>query len=118
MVAFSGFYKTSGPPPLVIVSGIAPSHHHGYRNGQRRRYICSLSQPLLFDQNLAKRLCYGPFKLTPSYDIILIGVISLCISFWPPPPTMDAILATIVAGGQARIPFNIKEFNDSNKIIR
>ena len=60
--------------------------------------------PLLFDQNVAKRLCHGQFKLMPSYYIYinLIGVISLFVSYWPPLPTMDAISATIVAGGRAR----------------
>jgi hypothetical protein len=61
-----------------------------------------LLPPLSFDQNVAKRPCYGPFKLTPSYYINLIGVIGLFVSFWLPPPTMDAVLATIVAGGQAQ----------------
>jgi hypothetical protein len=115
MAAFSGFYKSSRPPPSVNARGIAPSHCRGYRNGQRRRYIRSLSPPLSFDQNVAKRPCYGSFKLTLSYDINLIGVISLCISFWLPPPTMDAILATIVAGGRARIQQTIEV--DVNKSI-
>ena len=52
---------------------------------------------------VAKRPCYGPFKLMPSYYINLIGVISLCVSYWPLSTTMNAILATIVAGGRARI---------------
>jgi hypothetical protein len=38
----------------------------------------------------------------PSYYINLIVVISLFVSYWPPPLTMDAVLATIVAGGRAR----------------
>ena len=69
MVAFTGFYESPGPPPSGNVHGIAPSHCHCYQNGQRRRYICSLLLPLLFDQNVAKRPCYGPFKLIPSYYI-------------------------------------------------
>jgi len=115
MAAFSGFYKSSGPPPLVDARGIAPSHRHGYQNGQGRRYICLLSPPLLFDQNVANKTCCGPFKLTPSYDNNLIGVISLCISFWPPPPTMDAVSATIVAGGRVWFQWNIEV--NVNKII-
>ena len=45
---------------------------------------------------------FGPtFKLMPSHYIILIGVISLFVFCWPPPPpTMDTVLATIVAGGR------------------
>jgi hypothetical protein len=40
----------------------------------------------------------------PSYDINLIGVISLfvCYCYWPSATTMDAISATIVAGGQVQ----------------
>jgi hypothetical protein len=102
MAAFSGFYKSPKPPPLVNAHSIAPSHRHGYRNDQQQRYIHSLSPLLLFDQNIAKRPCYGPFKLTPSYHINLICIISLCISSWLPPPTMDAYLAIIVAVGRAR----------------
>ncbi len=52
--------------------------------------------------------CYCPFKLTPSYNNNLIGDISLFASYWPPPMTMEAVLATIVTGGRARIRFNIK----------
>jgi hypothetical protein len=54
-------------------------HCHGYQNGQQWRSICSPLLPLLLDQIVAKRPCYGPFKLTPSYNINLIGVISLCM---------------------------------------
>ena len=42
----------------------------------------------------------------PSYYINLIGVISLFVSYWPLPVTTDAVLATIVAGGRARIRLN------------
>jgi hypothetical protein len=45
--------------------------------------------------------CYGPLKLIASSKINLEGYISLFVSYWPPPTTMDAILATIVAGGRA-----------------
>jgi hypothetical protein len=67
MAALSGFYDIPGPPLSGNAAVIAPLHRHGYQNGQQRRYICLLSPPLLFDQNIAKRLCYVPFKLTPSY---------------------------------------------------
>jgi len=39
----------------------------------------------------------------PSSNIKLKGFISLFISYWPPLTTMDAVSATIVASGQARI---------------
>ena len=99
MLGFSGFYESPGPHPLGNVHGIAPLHRHGYQNGQQWRYICLLSPPLLFDQKIAKRLCYGPFKLTPSYYINLIGVISPCVSYWLLLLIMDSVLATIVANG-------------------
>jgi hypothetical protein len=35
-------------------------------------------------------------------------MISLIVYYGPPPTTMDAVLATIVAGGQAQIQFNIR----------
>jgi hypothetical protein len=44
----------------------------------------------------------------PSSNINLIGVISLLVCYWPPPTTMDAISATIVVGGRARIRLNIE----------
>jgi hypothetical protein len=47
MVAFSGFYESTGPPPSVDVRGIAPSHRHGYRNGLWWRCFCSLSPNFL-----------------------------------------------------------------------
>ncbi len=57
MAAFSGFYESPGPFPSGNAYGITPLHRHGYRNGQRRRYICSLLPPHSFDQNIAKRPC-------------------------------------------------------------
>ena len=92
MAAFSGFYESPGPPPSGDACGIAPSHRHANKNGQQRRYIGLLSPPLSFDQNIAKRPCYGPFKLTPSYYINLIDGISLFTSYWPPPLPPPTIL--------------------------
>jgi len=45
---------------------------------------------------------YGSIKLMSSYDIDLIGVISLLIRYWLLPTTIDAVLATIVAGRSAQ----------------
>ena len=83
---------------------IAPAHCQGYQNGQRGRDIPSSSPPILFDQIVAKHKTpwYGPFKLTKSSNINLIGVISLRVCYWPSPTTMDTVSATIVAGGRAR----------------
>jgi hypothetical protein len=60
-----------------------------------------LLSSFLFAVNVANGPCYGPFKLTQSYNINLIGVISLFVCYWPLLTTVDAILATIVTGGQA-----------------
>jgi len=48
MAAFSGFYESHEPPPLVNARGIVPAHHHGHRNDQQsgfilhRRTVCCL----------------------------------------------------------------------------
>ena len=86
---------------MLMVLHHWPSHHHGYRNGLQWRCIRLVWLTLSFDQNVAKRPCYGPFKLTLSYYINLIGVTSLFVSYWPLLPTMDAALATIVTSRQA-----------------
>jgi hypothetical protein len=85
---------------------IAPAHRHGHRNGPRQRYIRSPPPPILAAVVLAKRPCYGPFKLTLNYYINLIGVICLCVSYWLPQATIDAVSATIVASGQAHVRLN------------
>jgi hypothetical protein len=81
---------------------------HGHQNGLQRRYICLSQSPFLFTVNVAKEPYYSLFKLTPSYNINPIGVISLfgcyCLSL----TTMDAVLATTVAGGRAQIQLNIE----------
>ena len=61
MAASSGFRCSPGHAILGDVVCIAPLHRHGHCNGQQRRYIFLLSPPLLFDQIMAKRPCYGPF---------------------------------------------------------
>jgi len=39
MAAFSGFYESHGPPPLVDARGIVPAHRHGHRNDQQSGFI-------------------------------------------------------------------------------
>ena len=46
---------------------------------------------------------YGLLKLKLGHSNIYYNVISLLLCFWHPPMTMDAVSATIVAGGQAKI---------------
>ena len=39
MAAFSGCYKSPGPPPSGDTCGIVQAHHHGHRNSQQSGYI-------------------------------------------------------------------------------
>jgi hypothetical protein len=57
----------------------------------------------VINNNRSKRPCYGPLKLKLRHSDIYYNVISPLLCFWHPPMTMDAVLATIVAGGQANI---------------
>ncbi len=65
--------------------------------------------------NHSQRPCYGPLKLKLRHSNIYNNVISLLLYFGHPQTTMDAVLATIVAGGQARIILNIEV--DRNKLM-
>jgi hypothetical protein len=53
--------------------------------------------------NCSQRPCYGPLKLKLRHSNIYYNVISLLLCFGHPLTMMDAVLATIVAGGQANI---------------
>jgi hypothetical protein len=57
----------------------------------------------VIDNNRSQRPCYGPFKLKLRHSNIYYIVISLLLCFEHPPTTMDAVSATIVAGGQGNI---------------
>ena len=79
MEAFSGFYESPGPPSSGDAHSIAPLHRHGHQNGPQWRCMAAAAY---FDCcNRSQGPCYGPLKLTPSYYINLIGVISLFISY-------------------------------------
>jgi hypothetical protein len=52
--------------------------------------------------------CSSHYKLKPRHSNIHYNVISLNVYYWLPPMMMDAILATIVAGGGALIQLNIR----------
>ncbi len=67
----------------------------------------------IIDNNHSQRPCYGSLKLKLKHSNIYNNVISLLLCFGHPPMTMDAVLATIVAGGQARIILDI-EVNRNN----
>jgi hypothetical protein len=51
--------------------------------------------------NVAKYHSYSPYKLKRRHRVINQYIISLIMSYWLPPSTMDAVLATIVDGGWA-----------------
>ena len=57
----------------------------------------------VINNNRSQRPCYGPLKLKLRHRDIYYNVISLLLCFGHPPMTMDAVSATIVAGGQANI---------------
>jgi hypothetical protein len=63
---------------------------------------------LVIDNNCSQRPCYGPLKLKLRHSNIYYNVISLLLCFGRPPTTMDAVLATIYAGGQFLIQLNIR----------
>ncbi len=51
----------------------------------------------------SQRSCYSPLKLKLRHSNIYYNVISLLLYFGRPPTTMDAVSATIVAGGRDNI---------------
>jgi hypothetical protein len=55
------------------------------------------------NNNHSQRPCYGPLKLKLRHGNIYYNVISLLLCFGHPLMMMDAVLATIDAGGQANI---------------
>jgi hypothetical protein len=57
----------------------------------------------VINNNHSQRPCYGPLKLKVRHSDIYYDTISLLICFGHPPTTMDAVSATIVAGGRANI---------------
>ncbi len=57
----------------------------------------------VINNNRSQRPCYGSLKLKLRHSNIYYNVISLLLCFGRPPTRMDAVLATIVAGGRANI---------------
>ncbi len=57
----------------------------------------------VINNNRSQRPCYGPLKLKLRHSDIYYNVISLLLCFERLLTMMDAVLATIVAGGQANI---------------
>jgi hypothetical protein len=53
----------------------------------------------VINNNFSQRPCYGPLKLKLRHSNIYHNVISLLLCFGHLPTTMDAVSATIVAGG-------------------
>jgi hypothetical protein len=81
---------------------IASTPPHGHQNGLRRRCIRSSPPPFLHGVIIAKDHVMVHLNKTPSYYSTLIGVIYVFVYYGPPPTTMDAVSATIVAGGRAQ----------------
>jgi hypothetical protein len=57
----------------------------------------------VINNNHSQRPCYGPLKLKLRHSDIYYNVISPLLCFGHPLTMMNAVLATIVAGGQANI---------------
>jgi hypothetical protein len=57
----------------------------------------------IINNNRSQRPCYGQLKLKLRHSNIHYDVISLLLCFGHLPTMMDAISATIVAGGRANI---------------
>ncbi len=58
-------------------------------------------------------VCYSQYKLNPRHGNVYYNVISLIVYYWLLPTTMDAVLATIVAGRWAII----SKYERSKKIL-
>ncbi len=103
MPASSGFQSSPGHAALGDVLCIAPADRYGHRNGQRQ---WNMFIPLLIVSltiSIAKDHVMNPLKLKLRHSDINYNVFSRLLCFGRPLTTMDAVLATNVAGGQANI---------------
>jgi hypothetical protein len=108
MAVSSGFQSSPGHAALGNVLCTAPADRHGNQNGQCWEEHVDTIVILVIDNNHSQRPCYGPLKLKLRHSNIYYNVISLLLCFGHLRTTMDAVLATIVAGGRARIQLNIR----------
>jgi hypothetical protein len=85
--------------PSVLLRHTAVAIEMAGRRGAfvRHRQLCHQQY------NHSQRPCYGPLKLKLRHSDIYYNVISLLLCFGRPLTMMDAVSATIVAGGQANI---------------
>jgi hypothetical protein len=103
MAASSGFQSSPGHAASGNAICIALAHHHGNQNGRRTRCICLSLSIFFINNNHSQRPCYGPQKLKLRNSNIYFNVISRLLCFGRLPTRMDAVSATIVAGGRANI---------------
>ena len=93
--------------------------HRAMPSVSLRRTAMAIKQPadkvhlfvivdFVINNNRSQRPCYGPLKLNLRHSNIYYNVISLLLCFGHLPTTIDALLATIVAGGQALIQLYIR----------
>jgi hypothetical protein len=104
MVSSRGFQCSPGHAALGNVQDIAPTFPHGKKMPSKwpgEEVLCFPSSIFGLNMNIAKGPCYGPLKLKTSQNYIVYNVYSQFISYWLPLSTVDAILATVVANGQA-----------------
>ncbi len=69
----------------------------------------------IINNNRSQRPCHGPLKLKLRHRDIYYNVISPLLCLGHPPTTIDAVSATIVAGGRDQVILNIEV--DRNKLI-
>ncbi len=69
--------------------------------GGQGAFVCHID--FVINNNHSQRPCYGALKLKLRHSDIYYNVISLLLCFGHPSTTMDAVLASIVASGQANI---------------
>ncbi len=91
----------------IMLSTILPLNPSGAPLWPSKRPVDKVHSFVIVDfvinNNHSQRPCYGPLKLKLRYSNIYYNVISLLLCFGHPPTTIDAVLATIVAGGPANI---------------
>jgi hypothetical protein len=104
MAASSGFQGSPGHAALGDALRITPVDRHGHQiNWPRTEEHVDAIVDFVINNNRSQRPCYGPLKLKLRYSDIYYNLISLLLCFGHSLTTMNAVLATIVAGGRANI---------------
>jgi hypothetical protein len=103
MVASSSFRSSPGHATLEVTVCIAPAHPQDLQNWAAMEVHFDVIVNSVIDHNHSLIMCYSQYKLKMRRRCIHYNMLSLNVYYGLPLTTMDAILATIVAGGQAQI---------------